>query len=226
MTLGTRSTRIAALTGVAFVVFLVPAVLFTANSPATDASAAKVQQYFLAHHNKYSISALFTVLAIVFGLFFYGYLRAYFRKNAGMEWLAAIFFSGAITFAVSGALGAGVDAVIGDDPGALSASSLQLLNQMVTDFNYPATCAGLAVLYIAAGLVIHKSKALPVWLGWVSWILGLASASFLLGFIGLFAMAPWALIVSIMLASRNPSIDDGSSATPVAITPPGVATPN
>jgi cytochrome c oxidase subunit IV len=209
-----RTSRLAALSGVAFVVFLVPAVLFTGNSPSTNASAAKVQQYFLAHHNKYSLAALFTVLAILFGIFFYGYLRAYFRLHKGMEWLSSIFFGGAIIFAVSGAIGAGVDALVGDHPGALTASSLQLVNQMASDLNYPATGAGLAVLYFAAGFIIYKTKALPVWLAWVSWVLGLASASFVLGFIGLFAMAPWALIVSILMASRNPSLEEAETPTP------------
>ncbi|HEV7192270.1 MAG TPA: hypothetical protein VGN35_03615 [Jatrophihabitantaceae bacterium] len=224
--MGTRSTRLAALSGVAFVVFLVPAVLFTGNSPSTNASAVKVQQYFLAHHTKYSLSALFTVLSIVFGLFFYGYLRAYFRSHAGMEWLSAIFFGGAIMFAVSGGIGAGVDALIGDHPKALSASALQLVNQMDSDLSYPMTGAGLAVLYLAAGFIIYKSKALPAWLAWVSWILGLVSASFVLAFFGLVAMALWALIVSIMLASRNPNIENSGSATQDGTTPSAVPTTN
>lgn len=224
--MGTRSTRLAALSGVAFIVFLVPAVLLGSGSPSSNASAAKVQQYYLAHHNKYGASALFTVLAILFGMFFYGYLRAYFRKHSGMEWLSSIFFGGAIIFAVSGAIGAGVDAVVADHPGALTASSLQLLNQLESDLNYPATAAGLAVLYIAAGFVIYQSRALPAWLAWVSWVLGLASASFVLGFIGLIAMAPWALIVSITLALRNPSLEPSESPALGTPTPPAVAASN
>ena len=206
--MGTRSTRLAALSGVAFVVVLVPAFLLTSNSPGSNASAAKVQHYILAHHNRYSVSALLTVLAIVFGLFFYGYLRAYFRTWAGMDWLSAIFFSGAIIFAASGGIGAGVDALVGDHPSALSAASLQLVNQLEMNLNYPATGAGLAVLYLAAGFIILRTKALPAWLGWVSLVLGVVSASFVLAFFSLLAMAPWALIISIMLAARNPSLDD------------------
>jgi hypothetical protein len=207
--MGTRSTRLAALSGVAFIVFLVPAVLLTGNSPSTDASAARVQTYYLAHKGRYGTAALLTVLAILFGMFFYGYLRAYFRKHAGMEWLSSLFFGGAVIFAVSGGVGAGIDSLVADHPAALSASSLQLVNALEGNLNYPLTCAGLTVLYFAAGFVIYSSRALPTWLAWVSWILGLVSASFFLGFIGLIAMAPWALIISIMLASRNPSLEPG-----------------
>ena len=208
-----RSSRLAALSGVVFVVALVPSFLLTSGSPNSKASADKVQRYFLAHHTRYSVSALLTVLAILFGLFFYGYVRAQFRKQPGMDWLSAVFFGGAIIFAASGAIGAGVEAVIGDHPSSLTAASLQLVNQLQYDLSYPATGAGLAVLYFAAGFIIYRSKVLPVWLAWISWILGLVSASFVLAFFGLLGMALWALVVSIIFAVRNPSLDDDQPAT-------------
>ena len=215
--MGTRATRLAALTGVAFVACLVPAVLLTSGSPGSAASAAKVQHYFLAHKSRFGASALLAVLAVVFGMFFFGYLRAYFRKQPGMEWLSSIFFGGAVIFAATGAIGAGVDAIVADRPGALTASSLQLVNQMEMDLNYPAICAGLAVLYIAAGFVIHASRSLPSWLAWASWVLGLAAASFFLGFFALMGMALWAVIISAILASRNPSLQAESAPTTVTL---------
>jgi len=221
--MGTKSTRLAALSGVLFVAFLVPAVLLTSGAPGSGASATKVQQYFLAHKSRFGAAALLSVLAVAFGTFFYGYLRAYFRKQRGMEWLSAIFFGGAIIFAATGAMGAGVDALVADHPSALTASSLQLVNQMEMDLNYPAICAGLAVLYIAAGFIIHASKALPGWLAWASWVLGLAAASFFLGWFALMGMALWAVIVSVILASRNPSLETDSS--PSVVTLPATATP-
>jgi cytochrome c oxidase subunit IV len=211
--MGSRSTRLAALSGVLFVAFLVPAVLLTSGSPGSNASAAKVQQYFLAHKSRFGASAWFSILAVLFGMFFFGYLRAYFRTQPRMEWLSSIFFGGAVIFAATGAIGAGVDGLIADHPSALTASSLQLVNQMEMDLNYPAICAGLAVLYFAAGFVIYASRALPIWLAWASWVLGLAAASFFLGWAALMGMALWAVIISIMLASRNPSLQPGAATT-------------
>jgi|SRR5947209_17503825 len=219
--MGTKSTRLAALSGVLFIAFLVPAVLLTSGSPGSGASAAKVQQYFLAHKGRYGAAALLSVLAVTFGMFFYGYLRAYFRRQPGMEWLSSIFFGGAIIFAATGAIGAGVDLLVGDNPKVLTASSLQLVNQMEMDLNYPAICAGLAILYIAAGFIIHTSRALPTWLAWASWVLGLAAASFFMGWLALMAMAPWAVIVSIIMATRNPSLE--ADASPGVITLPATA---
>jgi hypothetical protein len=213
--MGTRSTRLAALSGVVFIACLVPAVLVTGSPPSTNASATKVQSYYLAHKDKYGLASLLTVLAILFGLFFYGYLRAYFRKHLGMEWLSSIFFGGAILFAVSGAVGAGIDAVAADHPAALSASSLQLVNALESNLNWPISAAGQALLYLTAGFIIYKSKALPGWLAWASWVLGLASASMFLAFVGLIAMAPWVVIISVMLAMRNPSLTPGEPASQV-----------
>jgi hypothetical protein len=204
--MGTRGTRIAALTGVIFVVFLLPAVLVTSGSPNSNASAATVRTYILSHKSHYSLGALLSVLAVVFGLFFFGYLRAYFRGLPGMEWLAALFFGGAVVFGVGGALAGGLNATTGDQPGALSAASLQLLNVLSMDLNSAAIAVGLGVLYISAGFIIYKSRALPVWLAWVSWLLGLLAATFVLAFLALVATVLWVLYVSILLANRNPSL--------------------
>jgi hypothetical protein len=213
--MGTRWTRIAALTGVAFVVCLVPAVLLTSGSPSSSATAAKVQTYILAHKSHYSLAGLLSVLAVVFGLFFYGYLRAYFRGLPGMEWLASLFFGGAIVFAVAGAFNGGLDLTIGDHPSALNAGSLQLLNTLSMDLAAAALAIGLGVLYICAGFIIYKSRALPVWLAWVSWLLGLVAATFFLSFASLIVTPLWVLFVSILLASRNPALT-GSSADSAA----------
>jgi hypothetical protein len=102
----------------------------------------------------------------------------------------------------------------------LSAPSLQLLNTMAMDLNLAAIATGLAILYLSAGFLIYKSGALPGWLAWVSWLLGLMAASFLLLFFVLPATVLWVLFVSIFLASRNPSLDlpatesDARSGTP------------
>jgi hypothetical protein len=214
--MGTRGTRIAALTGVIFVVLLVPAVLVTSGSPNSSASAAKVSTYVLAHKNHYSLGALLSTLAVVFGLFFYGYLRGFFREQPGLEWLAALFFGGAIVFGVGGALAGGIDAALGDSPASLSAASLQLLNTLSEDLNVVAISVGLGVLYLSAGFIIYKSRALPVWLAWVSWLLGLAAASFLLTFFALVATVLWVLYVSILLATRNPSLNPPGPSDPTA----------
>jgi hypothetical protein len=97
-----------------------------------------------------------------------------------------------------------------DHPSALSAASLQLLNSLNTDLNTASLAIGLAVLYISAGFIIHKSRVLPAWLAWVSWLLGLLAATFFLSIVALFVTPLWVLLVGILLATRNPPIDVSS----------------
>lgn len=220
--MGTRWTRIAALTGVAFIVLIVPAFVLTSGAPDPGATAAQIQHYILTNKSHYSLGGLLTVLAVVFGLFFYAYLRAYFRGLPGLEWLASLFFGGAIVFAVGGAVAGGLDLTIGDHPSTLSAASLQLLNTLNTDLNTAAVAIGLAVLYISAGFIIYRSRALPRWLAWVSWLLGLLGATYVLAIGSLLVTPLWVLYVSILLASRNPAltVSDGNSAGSLPIVEP------
>jgi hypothetical protein len=202
---GTNRTRWAALSGILFAALIIPGILITGGSPGTSAGAATVQSWYLAHKSLVGASTLLLVLGVIAGLFFLNYVRSCFRRHEGAGWMTSLFWAGAIVFAVSGALAAGVNATFSDDPRALSADSLQLLNALQSNINYPATCVGLAVMFLGAGLVIRTTRVLPQWLAWASWVLALVAASFFLGFIAFFASGLWVIVVAITLAMRNPA---------------------
>jgi hypothetical protein len=67
----------------------------------------------------------------------------------------------AIIWAVSGVLGAGIHAAISDDPKVLSPDSLQLLNALGPNIGYPATCIGLAVMFLGAGAGSVRAHPAP-----------------------------------------------------------------
>lgn len=215
--MGTGARRLSALTGVVFVALLLVAFALTSGAPSTSASATKIQDYYLAHKTHYSNGGFLIALSVVFGVYFFGYLRSYFR-DLGVEWLAAIFFAGAIIFAADGAVSAGISFAISDHPSALSAPSLQLLNTLSSDLTWPFLSIGLAVLYLAAGFVTYQTRAMPIWLAWVSWLFGLLAATEFLAFIAFIGMAPWVLYVSITLAVRADSGTSTASA-PMATAP-------
>ena len=201
-----RWSRIAALSGVVFIALLVVSLLTSGNAPGTDTSARAVQHYYLVNQHKTNVSMLATSLSVLVGLFFYGYLRAVFRTRPGNDWLSTVFFGGAVIFGLSGLVGAGVDAIFTDVPHRLSASEFQLLNMVKNDLNWPMTSIGLALLYFAVGFIIYRSRVLPLWLGWVSWIFAVAAGSLVFAFIPLLGTALWVVIVSILMAVRNPSL--------------------
>ena len=202
---GTTRTRWAALSGILFAALLVPGVLMTWGAPNTKASAAKVQSWYLAHKGLMGGSTLLVLLSVIVGLFFLNYLRSCFRRHGDAAWMTSLFWVGAIVFAVSGTLGAGITATFADDPKVLSPDSLQLLNAINSNIGYPAVCIGLAVMYLGAGVAIRQTGLLPRWLAWVSWVLAVLAASFFLGFIALLTTALWVIVVAIVMATRNPA---------------------
>jgi len=81
---------------------------------------------------------------------------------------------------------------------------------MSMDLNAAAVAIGLGVLYICAGFIIYKSRALPVWLAghrgcWACW-----APPFFLSFVALVLTPLWVLYVSILLATRNPTLNPAS----------------
>jgi hypothetical protein len=202
---GTSGTRWAALSGILFAALVVPGVILTSGTPGTNATASTVRSWYLTHKTDMNVSALLVTLGLIAGLFFLNYVRSVFRRYEATGWLTSLYWVGAILFAMAGAIAAGLNAALGDNPQVLSAGSLQVLNTLSSDLNYPLTCAGLAVMYLGAGLVIYRTRVLPRWLAWVSWILAVLAATFFLGFIALIATAVWVIVVAVLLAIRNPA---------------------
>jgi len=202
---GTGWTRAAALTGVVFAVLLIASFLLTANSPSTSSSAAKVGHYYVTHQHRIGASALLTMLAVAVGLGFYLYLRTYYRRVIGVDWLASLFFVGAVVFALSGVLGAGLQFAAADHPKSLTPQTLQLLNTLEENVGWAALCTGLILLYVALGIVILR-LGMPRWLAWLSWLMALLAASFFLSFIPFLVAPLWAIVVSIRMAMRNPAV--------------------
>jgi len=205
---GTPWTRAAALTGVLFVVLVVPGVLLSMGSPSDKATAPTIAHYYVTHKGRVGGAGLLVMLSVIVGVGFFVYLRSYFRRITGRDWLSTLFFTGAVLFAISGAVGAGINLALSDKPNTLPAQSLQLLNNLGQNLNWPLTCGGLGLVYIALGIIVVRTRILPAWVGWLSWLMALLSATFFLAFIPFIAVPLWVLPVSIRLAMSNPGVAD------------------
>jgi MFS family permease len=217
--MGNKWTRVAALSGVVFVVLVVLGIGIGSGSPGTDAKANTIQHYYVTHTGRLGTSAVLSGISVAFGLFFFGYLRAYFRRWAGNEWLSSIFFGGAIIFGVGGALSAGLAFTLTDSPKSLSPGGLQVLNTLSSDLNWASLTIGMIIVFAALGCIIFRSRLVPMWLAWVSWLMAVLAASWVLSFVPLIGMGVWVLIASIRMAVRNPSIAPESSSERSGISP-------
>ncbi len=67
--------------GVLFAVLLVIGFVLTNDTPDTSDSPGKVLAYYLHHQDRINVGAYMIGLSIVFGLFWFGSLRAFFRRS-------------------------------------------------------------------------------------------------------------------------------------------------
>jgi hypothetical protein len=199
--------KLAPLTGAAFFVLLLVAVLIDSNSLKGSSSGAKVLAHYAAHRNSTRASGLLTVLAVFVGVIFFGLLRDYLRRHDGSRGWTATAFGGALLFAASGGLSAGVKFALAESPSHTSPAAAQALNLISMDMTSGLLVAGLAIMFFAFGLAILKSALLPAWLGWVAFPLALCALIFPLGFIAFIGAGVWTLIVSIVMWQRTTKTD-------------------
>lgn len=197
-----RWSKIAPLLAVLFVAFVVASVAIT-NAPSSDASPASILHYYRTHKNHASISAVLIAPAIVFGLFWFSYLRTWLqRRDVDHRW-GTISLAGGILFAATGGVAGGVLASLGDSPDHLTLSSAQTLNYLQSDLAAILASAAFGVMAISAGIAMIKSTRLPTWLGWVSLILGILGVLPVGDFFALPAVGIWTLLVAGVVYFRS-----------------------
>ena len=190
-----RWSKLAPLLAVLFVAFVVASVVVT-NAPKSDASPASILNFYRTHKNQTSISAVLIAPAVVFGLFWFSYLRTWLqRRDVDHRW-GTLTLAGGIVFAATGGVAGGVLAALGDSPDHLTLSSAQTLNYLQNDLPAILASAAFGVMAISAGIAMLKSARLPTWLGWVSLILGILGVLPVGDFFALPAVGIWTLLVA------------------------------
>jgi len=193
-----RWERLAPLTGVLFVVIVVVSFSIGGSTPEEDDPAAKVQAFYVAHHDKQSALALLVALSIPFLLFFSSTLRHYLRRMGGTGQLANAAFAGGILAAAGFGFVSSVHlAVANAGEHATTISTIPTLNVLDNNDFIPAA-AGAAVLVFSAGLAVVRHGGLPKWLGWVGILIGIVTFT-PAGFFAFLAAGLWILIASILL---------------------------
>lgn len=201
---GTRTERIAPLSGVVFVVLVVVAGLLVNKGDLPPAE--ELQAFFTEEATRIRVAGYLGVLSAVFLIWFAGSVRHSLRPAEGDTGrLSAVAFGGgaaggglvALVFSILAAGGnrGGVDGEIGID----AATFTYDLYGSVFGVALPVT---LAALIGAAAVVAFRTRTWPTWLAWTSAILAVGSispVSYI--FIGLDVL--WILIVSILLFSKE-----------------------
>jgi len=149
------------------------------------------------------VGGLIWLIGTLFFFWFLGSLRATLAAaEGGVLRLTTIAFAGGVSAAVCGLLfpGADMGAAITDDKD-LSAPTAEALRVVGNAFFIGAEIA-LAVLLIATALVVLRTRVLPVWIGWISVIVGIVLIVLPVGWAAvIFAFPIWVLLVTYLLWS-------------------------
>jgi MFS family permease len=211
--------------GLLFVILLVASFL-VGGTVNTNKSPAYILAWYNVHSHKVSMvfSIILTDLAVVVGIFFFGYLRDRWGRTDLGSRLAPTFLAGVIIFAMSGVIGSGALIALIDSPKHLTPDSAQALNFIQSDLASAATFAGIGIFMLAAWMIIWRTRILPVWLAWVSFALGLIALAGPLGFFAFLATGIWLLIVVFFMWRFEMTLPvEGDAA--MAVVPPAPPPP-
>jgi hypothetical protein len=205
-----RSTleRLAPLTGVLFVAFLVASFIVGGEAPDSDAPTAEVVSFWTDNDDENMISALLGALAAISLAWFGGSMRVALRRAEGDPGrLAALAFGGFLIAAVGGSLFCGIQFSAAETAGDVPDEVTQTLSVMNSDM-FATFIIGTIVAFLASAVAILRFGALPRWLGYVAIliaVLGVTPA----GFGAFIAAGVWILVVSVLLYREG----TGASAT-------------
>jgi len=197
-----RLARYAPLTGVVFAVLTFIAFFSGGETPDSNASPAKVIVYYTQHRSEIETSAVLVAFAFLFAVFFAGALAGYLRRNGASAGLTGLVIGGAVLMAVGAGILAGVEYGLAHNLHYVGAQTAQTLNILNNQLFLPLVIGG-CVIGISSGLAILATRSLPVWLGWVAIVLGIAAAIPPIGFFALLVLLVWTLVVSILVYMRT-----------------------
>ena len=186
--------------GVLFVVILAVS-FFITSTPNTNKSPQDILNYYTknSHKTALGISTVLADIAVVFGIFWFGYLRDRFGRTDVGARFSPILLAGAIIFASGGLVFSGAQFALIDQPKKMLPATAQTLNFLQSDIGVGAITIGVSILMWAAGFIILRTRIVPVWLAWVSFVLGVVAVAGPLGFFAFLATGLWILIVAFYM---------------------------
>jgi hypothetical protein len=193
-----RMQRWLGIAGLVFVLLFVVSFVGAPATPNAHASVSKVVTYYHDHKGAVLLTSYLIELAVFNGFFlFFWLLRDRVSAATSDRWLANVGFAGAIIFAVSGGVVAGIQLALNGASGHVDGAVMQTLNVMQNDVSNVLVSSGVAIFLVGTGVSLIRSATLPRWLGWLGILLALASL--VLPGLGPPAAGLWVLITSIVI---------------------------
>lgn len=195
-----RYSRLAPLSGVAFfVLFFVALMVLGGSTPDSDASAAKVLDFYTVHRGAQQAAALVLALGAVFLLWFVTILREELRER-GSERIATATLAGGIVMATGFLIMAAAHFGLADTAHKLQPAAAQALNAL-DGGTFLVSFAGTFFVAVSLTVAVFRLRLLPRAFGYVSAVLAVAMLT-PIGWIAWLAMSLWMAAAGVVLALR------------------------
>ena len=191
--------RYAPLSGLLFVALVVASIFVGGETPDTNDPTVKVVAEWVKNEDEFKISAILGALAGVPLIWFLGSLRSTLRRGEGDSGrLSAIAFGGGLILIAGAGVDSSLQFAIAESVGEVPPNVTQTLSVLYDNF-FLIFPMGLCPLFLATGLVILRSRVLPVWLGWTAFFIGVLALAGPIGFAAFLLGLIWILVASIVM---------------------------
>ena len=211
-----RWERFAPLTGVvAMILFIIGVIVQESGAGRPDdETPANFLRWFQEDSSNMIAGSILFAIGVVLLIWFFGSLRAaLWSAEGGTARLTAIAYGSGLLAALGLLLSVAPTAQGAFQEDDLSPDTAQSL-AFVADSFFGATEFALVPMFVAVGLLTLRTRVLPVWLGWMSFLIALVLLIPPVGWAGVvWAFPLWTIIVSILLFRRG-------SAPTATTTPP------
>src|SRR4051794_5736198 len=207
-------TRYAPLAGVVFVLLIVIAVVIGGETPDNSDSRREIVNFWKDNKDAQIWSTVIGAWATVFFVWFAATLRSVLRRSEeGPSRLSAVCFGGGLIGATGLLSGLSFEFAAADSVDDVPPNVTHTLTILSNEFFFPIA-VGFGLFFIGAGVLAVTRAALPVWLGWLGIVIGIACIT-PAGFFALLLGALWVLVASVVLyRAEAPTAAGPASAEP------------
>jgi hypothetical protein len=206
--MNSSASRWLPLTGILTVLIITGGILL-GEPPDASNPPQEIVDWYVDNKDTLQYGTIAFVVALILFVTFASYLRSVLDRGEGSTGISSLIaFGGAVVFAVGGAIDATIQFAITEAVDHLEPTQIQTL-QALWDNDWVPLQLGITMFILASGLSIVRHKSLPVWLGWIAVIVGVAGLT-PVGFVAFLATGAWIIVVGVMLL-----ISERRASTPV-----------
>lgn len=199
------AVRLGGISGILFVVLVIPSFLSPPDSPIATSGTQDVIDYFSDRQDSIlTLNGLLLIFAAFFFLWFLSMLHGVLQDAEGEGYgFSSVLLAGGLLFIALVLAGAAVEIVY---PATLARfdnfqqdAQLGFLSLALSGWMYRFAFVGMAALIAATSVVVLKSGVLPRWLGWAGLLVALVALLRFLGPLSAWLTLLWVVAVSVLM---------------------------